>query len=133
MVSKKSKKECFEKFGVSLRNERWSWSGRNDDGSKVVLTFWKDFFKYGTNPPTYVDKGWGEKDDVSRLGNKYRIEDITWALDHCDGLVFPVIAVADDLSENPRKISRCYPAEGFKMRITEFDPDTGEFSAVQVV
>src|SRR3954451_13214052 len=86
---------AFAHFGVKLRSDRWSWSGRTADGKTVVLQLWKDHFNYKTHPVS-----WSDFDDVrvalwtGRPGNFDRIEDIKWAVDRCEGKFRVVIGIA---------------------------------------
>ena len=121
--------EAYRHFGITLRNDRWSWSGKTRDGTCVVLTLWKDEIDYSSRPPKI--SCFGNPRLVKRKdrpGNRERIENLKWARDHCGGRFGVVIATAVDREAQPRRISEAYPTR-LLMRIIDFNEDTGEFSA----
>jgi hypothetical protein len=127
------KVKAFEALGVTLKNDRWSWSGRTPDGKTVVLQLWKDRLNYKTKPISYNDF-----DDptlptwINRPGNKDRIEDLKWARAHCEGTFRVVIGVAKDIHANPRETIEAYHRGDLIMKIVEFNEETGEFRAEMV-
>ena len=129
-----SKTDAFASFGTICKNVRWSWSGRSPDGKTVALTFWKDrFTDFKARPIIYDDTGWDKPELVtSSPGNRERIENIRWALDHLNGEVRVVIATAKDVNVSPREIKDCYPQPNLRMRITDFIEATGEWRAESI-
>jgi hypothetical protein len=43
------------------------------------------------------------------LGNGERIENLKWARDHCNGRMYVVIIVAENVNAQPRKIAESPP------------------------
>jgi hypothetical protein len=78
------------------RIPRWSWSARSPDGANVVLTLWQHEFSTINGVTTYTPRSRDDIDWSDRHGNLERVENLKWALAHCDGKVRVVIAVADD-------------------------------------
>ena len=126
------KVRAFAHFGVKLRNDTWSWSGRTDDGTVVVLQLWKDHFDYKSRPISYSDIGdprlpvWQD-----RKGNRERIENVKWAIAHCGGKFRVVIGIAKDTDVDARETDEAYPQQKLTMRIVEFNESTGEIRAEQ--
>jgi hypothetical protein len=129
-----TKTEAFAEFGIVCKNTRQSWSGRSLDGSVVALTFWTDrFADFKARPIVYSDIGWGaDEEKVNRFGNQERAENIQWAIDHCDSVVRVIMAKAKDPSATPREQESIWPHKTLAMRITYFNPDTGEWAAASV-
>lgn len=123
-----TKRAAFAHFGAVGKNDRWSWSARSPDGSVVVLTLWRDEFNYSTDPPTYSSFGrkWASREN--RPGNNERRDNLVWARDHCGGVFRAVIAVATDVTADPRKIASCAPSP-LRFRLLELDEVSGEFLA----
>jgi hypothetical protein len=97
------------------------------------MTFWKDQLDYSSDPISYSNFGsptLGQWKD--RLGNQERLENLKWARDHCGGLMHVVIIEAIDQSAQPREIARSFPQKRLRMKLTNLDEETGEFSAVNV-
>ncbi|MBZ8132607.1 hypothetical protein [Afifella sp. IM 167] len=126
-----TKTAAFAEFGAVASNPVWSWSARSPDGSVVVLTFWKDALIYSSGSAFYDDTGW-EPEQISQAGNRERMENIRWALEHLGGVVRAVIVEAEDPQAKPRSIKVCFPQKQLRMRITHFDQETGEFRAESV-
>ncbi len=127
-----SRQAAFAHFGVTLKNPRWSWSGRTEDGKTVVLQLWKDHFA-SWKPIVYAEKVEPAQSDwIHRPGNKERIENIVWAMEHCGGHFRTVIGVAEDPKADPRKTKSVFPQTALTMKITSFDSATGEFTATAV-
>ena len=118
--------KAYKHFGITLKNERWSWSGRAPDG-RVAVTIWKDLLKgkplkynmFG-DPKLSLWKG--------RPGNLERIEHLKWAMHKRDGLFHVVMATAVDVSAEPRSAAEAYPTK-LIMKLTALDEESGEFSA----
>jgi hypothetical protein len=124
--------ESFQAYGAKLKNPRWSWSARTPD-NKVVMTFWKDRLNYSTKPVSYSN--FGSPTLLRRRdqpGNRERIENLKWAHDHCDGLMYVVIVVAIDVNAEPREIAESFPQTRLLMKLTELNEETGEFRAINV-
>lgn len=122
---------AYAKFGVTLRNYRWSWSGRNSAG-EVVLTLWKDHFDYTTSRARYSTYGDQRLSEwISRPGNAELIENLKYARDHCGGKFKVVVATAIDTSAEPREIDEAYPSK-IVMQLVDLNENTGEFRAEQV-
>ena len=125
------KVKAYAHFGVTLKNEQWSWSGRAADGG-VVLSIWKDQINYKTKPPSYNLFGdvrlaeW-----IDKPGNHERIDHLKWVRDQRAGLFRVVIVTAVDTTVEPRKIDEAYPTK-LTMRLIDLNESSGEFSA-QVV
>ena len=125
------KVKAYAHFGVVLKNEQWSWSGRAADG-RVVLSIWKEQIDYKSKPPRYNLFGdsrlpiWR-----SKPGNHERIENLKWTRDGQGGVFQVVIITAVDITAEPRKIAEAYPTK-LTMRLIDLDESSGEFSA-QVV
>ena len=126
-----TKTAAFAEYNTVCTNTRWSWSGRSRDNHTVALTFWTDrFIDFKTRPIVYRDQGWGnEVEKINRPGNRERTENIKFALENLNGLVRVVMAKAKDVNSTPRDIESCWPNAKLVMRITAFDPETGEWAA----
>lgn len=129
MTKKWGLNSAFGSYGVTLKNPRWSWSGRSEDGSTVVMTFWQDEFTNVPKRMSYNTFGKATELWTNRQGNLERIENLKWARDRCDGLVRVVITVAEDTKASVRSIRSCHPQPNLRMRILELDETSGEFSA----
>lgn len=129
MAKSWSKEAAFASFGAACKNSRWSWSGRSADGKTVVLTLWRDEFDYGSSPVSYDCFGRATAAWSDRPGNRERLENLVWARDHCDGMFRIVVAVAEDVNANPRRIASCAPQPNMIMRVVKLDEKTGEFRA----
>ncbi len=124
-----TKSKAFAHFGVKIKNYRWRWSDRTDDGKTVVLQLWKDQLVYKDGLASYND--YGDKyllKQQNKAGNLARIEDIKWAKAHCDGLFNVVVGVCKDKDADPRVTVEAYPTK-IVMKIIDFDEITGEFYA----
>ena len=133
MTKRMTKTAAFAEYGITCKNVRWSWSGRSPDGQRVALTFWEDRFSdLRTKPILYDDTNWIDSSICTKPGNTERIENIRWALDHLNGEVGVVFLKAKDTKAEPRQIIECYARKDMHMRITDFDPDTGEWKAKSV-
>ena len=127
------KVEAFAYFGVSLNNDRWSWSGKTPDGKTVVLQLWKDFLNYKTQPKSYdVFNDHRLPTWIDKPGNTERKDDIKWAIEHCDGKFRVVIGVAKDVNSETRETAEAYAQRNMIMKIVKFDERTGEFRAEMV-
>lgn len=124
---------AFARYGVKLRNDRWSWSGRTANDEKVVLQLWNDHFDWDSDPISYSDF-----DDPRlpiwrhRLGNRYRIEDIKWAEDNCDGKFYVVLATSKTPETNTRETVKACARPDLLMKVVRFNKETGELFAQKV-
>lgn len=127
MSKKMTHTEAFAHFGTTPRNVRWSWSARNEDTKTVVGTLWQDQFERRDGRLVYAKPG---RDPAAPKTPAYneRIENLAWARDHCGGCFHVIIAKAKDVKAVTRSIEECFPAK-MVMRLTRFDPETGEFVA----
>ena len=125
-----TKTKAFAVYGTKCRNVRWSWSAVSDDGKTVVLVFWKDRAPGGLD--SYSDWGWAGTRVVEAVGNRYRKEHIQHAINKLGGIVRVVWAEAVDPNANPRRVKRWRALPDVTMKITDFDPDTGQWKAERV-
>jgi len=135
LVSKKwTLAECFKEYKATPSNPRWSWSARSEDGKTVVLTLWQDRLTVDkkTRQAVYDSRGQNVSAWADRNGNRERLENLKWALDHCDGQFRVIITVAKDKNAIPREIVDLYPQVDWVMRITDLNENTGEFRAVSI-
>jgi hypothetical protein len=130
MARQGTKSKAYEDFGIVCANPRWGWSGHSIDKSKVALLFWED--KFDETKGLYDDTDWPDPSTTHKLGNKERIKDIKLARRRSDSVVHAVIARAKLPITEPRKIDRAYAMHRFKMKITDFDEETGKFRAERV-
>jgi hypothetical protein len=131
VVTKKlTRSECFARFGAVCTNPRWSWSARSPDGKTVVVTMWQDEIKGSGGTLVYESRP--RLREKKRHGAIERLENLKWARDHCEGLVRVVIAIAKDVTADPRTAIDWFPKEGMFMRITQLDEQTGAFRAESV-
>ena len=130
-MRKWSHKECFDFFEVHPKNPRWSWSGRNEDGSIVAVTLWKDLFTDGGR--TYSNAAWVELDEWrSRPGFVELIDNLCHARDHALGIVRVILATPKDPHAIPRSIDHCYPQEKLRMCVTSLDEQAGTFTLTRI-
>ena len=126
MTRKYSHTECFEYFGTSPRNTRWSWSGRSEDGKAVAVTLWQDRFEEQGR----VYRSWQTDRPGawhSRPGFVELIENLAHARDHTEGLVHVILAKPKDPAASPRSIDRCFPQPRLKMRVVDVNEHEGTF------
>lgn len=133
MTKRWTKTESFKAFGTASRNVRWSWSAISPNGDRVALVLWKDKFSTGPDgKKIYVDRDDRGHDWSRRPGNRERLEYLQHAVDHLGGIVHVVIAETPETDVRVRSIHRCRPAPELRMRVTELDRRTGEYTAVEV-
>ena|ERR1700693_654643 len=123
--------ECFEFFGTKPRNTYWSWSARNEESKVVVVTLWQDELKPRDGKLTYRREGYDPITPDRRPGNKELLENLQWAMDHCDGKFKVIVAIAVDPKAEPRSIRECFPHPKLTMRVMELNLSTGSFEAEQ--
>lgn len=96
----------------------------------MVITFWTDGIRVQNGLLTYDSFDLeGSGDWIHQHGNRERIRNLTWAVVHLNGLVRPVMTVAQDTSSVPRRIRERFPLPNTWMRILELNEETGEFRA----
>lgn len=127
-----TREACFEHFGASCRNPRWSWSARSADGKTVVMTMWEDEIEWDRQVATYKSLPKSVRRPRRRPGETERLENLKWARDHCDGLVRVVRMTASVKDPYTRKIASCYPDDDLIMRIVELDEANSTFRAKSV-
>jgi hypothetical protein len=125
-----TREACFEHFGASCKNPRWSWSARSADGKTVVMTMWEDEIKWEGPKATYQSRARVRTN--RRPGETERLEYLKWARDHCAGRVRVVRMTARDEKADPRSIATCYPDNDLIMRVTKLDEVNGSFLAESV-
>jgi hypothetical protein len=124
MRKRKTRTEAFKRLAVTLRNPRNAWSGRNEDLPRVVVTAWTDYFDHSGSEYRFKPLT-----DENKAGRKWLIDDVQYAIDHCNCIVHLVLAEAKSTTEIPRKIARCEAVLHMVLEITEFDPITAGFTA----
>ena len=121
-------KAAFAHFGTIPKNIFWSWSARSADGKQIAVTIWKNQLKK-QDDHFFIEQGsYGLAEDSN--GHRELKENLAWAWAHCDKRFHVVLADAENYDEHPRKITSCHPWERVVKRLTQFDPDTGSFTAV---
>lgn len=106
---------------------QWSWSARNEDTKTVVVTLWQDEFKRLDNRLVY-ERGPAWVEGVRRRpGHTELMENLRWAIDHCDGYLKVIVAIAKDKNAIPRSISECFPSK-IQLRVARLNETTGEFA-----
>jgi len=97
----------------------------------VVLTVWDDEFDPDA-AGTAIDM-FGHR-NLARwahaLGNRDRIRNLQFARERCGDLFRIVVLTAKDVNASPRTTLRLRP-HPLVMRLTDLNPDTGEFRAVR--
>ena len=131
MMKKWTHKACFDTYGAKPGNPRWSWSGRSEDGKTIAVTVWQDRFEDGID--VYRSRPYlGDKDWKSRPGHNELVGNLAWARDHCDGEVRIIIAVPVDPSADPRAIRECFPRPDIRMRVTDLNETSGDFTLTRI-
>jgi hypothetical protein len=125
-----SKVAAFAALRAKLVNDRWGWSGLTEDG-RVVLQLWQDRLK--GRPASYDTFNDPNRERWGKLpGNAARIEHLKIARDRWDGKFKVVVGIAKDIREIPRRTEEAFPSK-IEMRLVEFNEETGEFRAEQVI
>lgn len=124
--------EAFSEFGCVGKNQRWSWSARSRDGKTVALALWTDRFSRRVKPMSYQEATDDDPEWAGRPGNRERLENLQWAVDHCGGLFRVIMVRAENTDVDPRKIEECFPRPDLIMRVEDLNQDTGQFRAVVV-
>jgi hypothetical protein len=126
MAKKWTHTAAFAYFGTKPRNVQWSWSARSDDGKTVVVTLWQDEFKRQGNKMVYARPGNLEEPDT-RPGHVEMMQNMQWAIDHLDGRVNVITAIAKDKNAKPRSIAECAPTK-MRARVVHLDHASGAFT-----
>lgn len=129
MAESWNKTTSFAHFGVDLVNTRWSWSGRSADQSVVALVLWQDGVKGRNGDLTYDDTEDPTAEWRSRPGSTERMQLLKYCRDALGGRFRAVIAVAVDVTADPRQIERCFPQKGVFWQLDDFDETSGAFTA----
>ena len=126
-MAKLSHSACFAHFGTKPKNVQWSWSARNEGTKTVVVTLWQDEFTWTQDGRRVYECGSVWAESRSSPGHNELMDNLRWALNHCDGWVKVIIAIANDPTAVPRTIKECGPTK-MQVRVTRLDEATGEFS-----
>lgn len=122
------KVEAFARYGVKLKNDRWSWSGISPAGD-VVLGLWQDEFDFRSTPPSYRANAETIALWHDRPGNRERIEHLAHARKNTGGRFRVVVMRAKDITADPREVAEAFARENMNMELVEFDEDSGLFTA----
>jgi hypothetical protein len=125
-----TRQDAFRYFGVTLRNGRNAWSGRNEERKKVAVTVWPNYFDESGKEPTYRFAARTPLGEY-RNGRKWLIEDLQYARDHCDGYLHVVWCEAKDSTVRPWQIDRkkTKPHQWMLLKLEDLDAVTAEFTA----
>lgn len=94
------------------------------------MTMWQDEIKHEGGKLIYESRP--RSKEKKRPGATERLENLIWARDHCDGLVRAVIAIAKDVTADPRQSVDWFPHDRLVMKIITLDDKTGAFRAENV-
>ena len=119
--------QCFEHFGTKPKNVNWSWSARNEDTKTVVVTLWQDEFTKTDDGRRIYERGPIPSEVRPRHGHNELMKNLRWSLDHCDGWVKVIIAIAKDKQAKPRSIKECAPTK-MQVRVIHLDEASGAFA-----
>ncbi|ESZ05409.1 MULTISPECIES: hypothetical protein [unclassified Mesorhizobium] len=125
MAKKYTHTECFEHFGTAPRNTYWSWSARNENTKTVAVTLWQHEFVWKGKQPSFERPSLDLEQKV-RPGHNELMTNLRWAIDHANGEVQVIIAIAKDKMAQPKTIKECFPSK-MVMRVTALDEGTGAF------
>ena len=122
--------DCFSVFDARMWNTRQAWSGISEDRKTVVITLWQDKIKILGDRLVFSTEVEGDlKVWKARLGHKWRMKHIRYALDKCGGR-FRAILLFPEYKKGAKKTTKArYPQENIWWRITDFNDDTGEYTA----
>ena len=130
-----NKKKAFATFGVTQKNERWSWAGMNDDESLVVLTIWQDQAPWDKENKILTTSTFNQNNEIWKdsLGNLERIDIIKHGINNLDGKFRAIIMVPKKpgVIEETREYEDARPHPAW-FKITKFDEETGEFSSEMI-
>lgn len=119
---------AFAEYGVTLTNDRWSWSGLVP--KEVVITLWDDEIDYNSAPVKYSSFGNHQLNHWKlSLGNKERIKNLKIARDQLDGRFRVVLVYPKTTHGYPREVKNAVARKDMIMKLKELNEKTGEFSA----
>lgn len=125
MAARRTRKDAFGSYGISLRNVSWSLSGRSEKDRKVAVSIWEKDLTGGTGERVYDRTSWG--DWYSGPGRRYFFEDLAWARDNCGGIVRIVLSIRKEGDPERVSVADSYADQSLLMRVTHMDPETGAF------
>ncbi|RWQ42241.1 MAG: hypothetical protein EOS21_09555 [Mesorhizobium sp.] len=125
MAMKFNHSECFAHFGTKPKNVYWSWSARNEATKTVAVTLWQHEFVWVDRNPIY-ERSWLDPEARVRPGHNELMDNLRWAIDHADGRISVIIAMAKDKLAKTREIAECFPSK-IVMKVTALDEATGSF------
>jgi hypothetical protein len=131
MAARRTRKDAFSSYGITLLNVNWSLSGRSEKDRKVAVSIWKHDL---TGPPgerVYDRPSWG--DWYSGSGRRYFFADLAWAREHCDGIVRIVLSIRKDGEPERVRVAESHADHDLRMRVTRMDPETGAFRLEEVI
>jgi hypothetical protein len=120
---------CFEHFGTKPRNVNWSWSARNEETKTVAVTLWRHEFDKADDGTLIYERGPVDTTQRVRPGHTELMGNLRYAIDHCDGIVKIIIAVAKDPTAGTKQIASCGPTN-MKVSVAELDEAAGSFKLV---
>jgi len=126
-LARLSHSACFAHFGTKPRNPQWSWSARNEKTKTVAVTLWQDEFTWSPDGRRVYERGPVWTESRTSPGHNELMDNLRWALDHCDGWVKVIVAIAKDVNAVPRSIKECSPTK-MQVKVTHLNEATGEFS-----
>lgn len=126
-MAKLSHTACFAHFGTKPKNVNWSWSARNEETKTVVVTLWQDEFTWTPDGRRLYERGPVWVQSHSSPGHNELMGNLRWSLDHCDGWVKVIIAIAKDIKAVPRSIKECGPTK-MLVKTIHLNERSGEFS-----
>ena len=131
-----NKKKAFEEFGITQKNERWSWAGMTDDKELVVLTIWTDQKKWDKKNKIFRTSTFNQNNEIWKdsLGNLERIEIIKHCINNLDSKfrVIFMVPKKPGVIEETRECKNAMPYFPTWFKITQFDKETGEFSSEMI-
>tara|TARA_B110000967_G_C18491082_1_gene366828 strand:+ start:152 stop:571 length:420 start_codon:yes stop_codon:yes gene_type:complete len=135
-ITNMNKKQAFAYFGISQKNEVWSWSGISDNQETVALTIWIDQCDWIKKDRKYVTSIFNKNNELWRdlPGNKERIEIIKYCINNL-GSRFRAIfitPVKKGVFDETREIKSVRPYDKCFFKILEFNEITGEYTAESI-
>ena len=128
-----NKKKAFEEFGITQKNEVWSWAGMTDDKKLVALTIWTDQKEWDKKNKIYTTSTFNQNNEIWKdsLGNLERIEIIKHCINNLDSKfrVIFIVPKKPGIIEERRECKDAMPFHRAWFKITNFDKETGEFSS----
>ncbi|SDP77315.1 hypothetical protein SAMN05428967_3367 [Phyllobacterium sp. YR620] len=121
MTKRMSHTACFAHFGTTPRNVQWSWSARNEETKTVAVTLWQHEFVKGI-----YERGPLDPTKRMRPGHPELMDNLKWALNHCEGRIRVIIAIAKDKLAETKQIAECAPTK-MVVYVTHLDEMSGAF------